>query len=130
MSRVQLTPHFWLHEFDCKDGTPVPDEYVLHVYRLAEQLEVLREALGGSPMRITSGYRSPSHNKKVKGGKRSQHLLAKAADITVAGVDAPFVYATAKRLIREGKMMKGGLGRYSSFTHYDIRGRNARWRGK
>jgi hypothetical protein len=30
-------------------------------------------------------------------------------------------------LIEEGKMKQGGLGLYSSFVHYDVRGTKARW---
>ena len=34
---------------------------------------------------------------------------------------------TIERLIREGKMEDGGMGRYSTFVHYDVRGSRARW---
>lgn len=43
-------------------------------------LDPLREAWG-SPIYVTSGYRSPELNKKVKGAKTSQHVLGQAADI-------------------------------------------------
>lgn len=43
-------------------------------------LDPLREAWG-SPIYVTSGYRSPELNKKVKGAKTSQHILGQAADI-------------------------------------------------
>lgn len=43
-------------------------------------LDPLREAWG-SPIYVTSGYRSPELNKKVKGAKTSQHMLGQAADI-------------------------------------------------
>ena len=32
--------------------------------------------------------------------------------------------------IKEGKMKKGGVGLYTTFTHYDVRGFNRRWYGK
>ncbi len=124
---MQLTPHFHLDEFACRDGTPVPCELVENVRLLAEQLEVLREALGGSPIKVTSGYRTPDYNREVGGAKKSQHLKAKAADIQVRNVEPAFVWKNVLRLIREGKMLPGGVGRYRTFTHYDIRGVNRRW---
>ncbi|WP_448826708.1 D-Ala-D-Ala carboxypeptidase family metallohydrolase [Capnocytophaga bilenii] len=57
-----------------------------NVKALAQQLEVLRAALGNKPIIITSGYRTPAHNKKVGGADNSQHLTASAADIVVKGV--------------------------------------------
>jgi hypothetical protein len=45
----------------------------------------LREALNG-PIRITSGYRSASVNRTIKGSSAtSQHMLGQAADIVSAG---------------------------------------------
>lgn len=124
---MKLTPHFSLSEFACRDGTPVPTRWHARVRCLAEQLEVLRAELGGKPIKITSGYRPPAYNRSVGGGKRSQHLVARAADIKVRGVTARKVHATVLRLIRDGRMHNGGVGRYSSFVHYDIRPKPARW---
>ena len=57
---MQITPHFRSKEFNCKDGTPVPNQYMPNVKALAQQLEVLRAALGNKPIIITSGYRTPA----------------------------------------------------------------------
>lgn len=124
---MQLTEHFSLGEFACHDGTPVPEGLIPLVRTLAERLEVIREALGGKPMKILSGYRSPAWNKKVGGVKASYHVLGRAADITVEGVSPKIVADTIERLIRDGKLPPSGLGRYKGFTHYDTRARNARW---
>jgi uncharacterized protein YcbK (DUF882 family) len=86
----------------------------------------LREELG-RPIIVISGYRSPDYNTKIKGAKRSQHLFAKAADIVVPGMTSLEVRDTIIKLIKEGKMRKGGVGIYPTFTHYDVRGFNARW---
>ena len=43
-------------------------------------LQPLREGLN-KPIRITSGYRSESLNKLIKGSKRSQHCKGQATDI-------------------------------------------------
>ena len=69
---MKLTPHFSLEEF----GLPAELQTDLNVYkawRLALLLEPSRTALG-VPFRITSGYRSPEHNKRVGGAKNSDHL--------------------------------------------------------
>jgi uncharacterized protein YcbK (DUF882 family) len=124
---MKLTEHFSLEEFACHDGTPVPVGLVPLVRVLAERLEVIREALGGKPIKILSGYRSPTWNRKVGGVKNSYHMLGRAADITVDGVTPAQVANTIEKLIQEGKLPPSGLGRYKGFTHYDTRARNARW---
>jgi len=124
---MQLTKHFRRSEFDCRDGSKVPCKYMGNVRVLAENLEVLRAALGGNAVRVTSGYRSPDYNKKVGGVKSSQHLTASAADIQVAGYTPRGVQKKILELIRGGKMKQGGVGIYRTFVHYDIRGRAARW---
>ena len=126
---MKLEENFSLSEFKCKDGTQVPEELMDNVKLLAKNLQVLREELG-RPIRIISGYRSPKYNRRIGGAKRSQHMTAKAADIKVSGMTPAEVKAVIVRLIKEGKMHSGGIGLYTTFTHYDVRGRNARWYGR
>ncbi len=122
-----MTPHLKRKEFDCKDGTIVPEEFMLNLQTLCVCLEVLRDELK-TPVSITgSGYRTESHNKEVGGAKNSQHLYAKAADINAKGYTPKQLYDAIERLIKEGRMLQGGLGLYKSFVHYDIRGTKARW---
>ena len=123
---MKLTQNFKLKEFDCNDGTSVPQKFLDNVKELCENLQILRDFLG-KPIIIISGYRSPEYNTKIKGAKKSQHMLAKAADIIIPGMSSLEVRNTIIKLIKEGKMKKGGLGLYSKFTHYDVRGYNARW---
>ena len=63
---------------------------------------------------------------KNRSGK-SQHCLCKAADVKVKGYTPLEVYEAIEHLISIGKMKQGGLGKYNTFTHYDIRGVKARW---
>ena len=126
---MKLTENFSLHEFRCKDGSDVPEELMENVRDLAENLQVLRDHLG-KPIRLISGYRSPEYNKKIGGAKKSQHMQAKAGDLVVKGMTPDEVKAAIVELIKEGKMKKGGVGLYTHFTHYDVRGFNARWYGK
>ena len=121
-----LTKNFNKREFDSKDGAEMPDEVLQNVKELATNLQVLREELK-TPITINSGYRSPNHNARVGGAKRSQHLLGTACDIVVSGHTPQEVAFVIEELIRAGKMKQGGLKAYNSFTHYDIRGVRARW---
>jgi len=125
----KLSKNFSLWEFKCKDGTAVPDDLMDNVKLLCENLQVLREYIG-KPIRVISGYRSPKYNRRIGGAKRSQHMVAKAADIKITGMTPKEVKDTIIMLIKDGKMMKGGIGLYRTFTHYDVRGRNARWYGR
>ena len=123
-----ITKNFSWHEFGSHDGKHIPRIYMNNVRQLAKNLQVLRDYYD-KPIKITSGYRSKEHNKRVGGVPKSQHLLGKAADIKVKGKRTDAVYATIAMLIADGKMDKGGIGVYETFVHYDIRGRNARWKG-
>lgn len=126
---IKLSENFSLSEFRCKDGSDVPPDLMDNVTVLCENLQVLRDHLG-KPIRVISGYRSPKYNRRIGGARRSQHMVAKAADIKVSGMSPAEVKAEIVKLIKEGKMMKGGVGLYRTFTHYDVRGRNARWYGR
>ena len=126
---MKLEENFSLSEFRCRDNSDVPDELMDNVRLLAQNLQVLREHVG-KPIRVISGYRSPKYNRKIGGARKSQHMLAKAADIKISGMTPEEVKAVIVQLIKEGKMHVGGIGLYRTFTHYDIRGWNARWYGK
>lgn len=122
-----LTPHFSINEFQCHDGTPVPEELIPNCKALCEQLEILRTELGCS-IHINSGYRTKEYNAKQHGSAtNSQHLQAKAADITTSKYTPSQIHAIIERLIKEGKMHDGGLGWYDTFIHYDVRPTHARW---
>lgn len=126
---MKLTDHFSRQEFDSGDGAVMPDEVLENVLVVAQNLEVLRLFFGGKSIKINSGYRSPSHNDAIGGAKNSQHKLGTAADVVVSGVAPSAVADAMEGLIRVGLMSEGGIGRYDSFTHYDIRGIKARWNG-
>lgn len=120
---VPASAHFKLSEFKCKDGTAVPEKYYENCQRLMNKLEEVRTACGNRPITINSGYRTPSYNKKVDGAPKSQHLYAAAADIRVAGMSAAEVYKICDKIIGD----QGGVGKYSNFTHLDVRKYRARW---
>jgi uncharacterized protein YcbK (DUF882 family) len=123
---MKLTKNFNLSEFASKDGSEFPKDVKDNLQELANNLQVLRYALG-QPIIITSGYRSESHNKKIGGAKSSQHILGLAADIKVANTTPKNVAKKIEELIELKEMKQGGIGIYSSWVHYDIRGKKARW---
>lgn len=130
LAEGNITEHFKWSEFACHDAahTPVPEEYRDATKNLCKNLEVLRAALGGAAITINSGYRTPAHNGNTPGAaSKSRHMYADAADIRVAGYTAAQVHAKITELIHNGEMEEGGLGSYSTWTHYDVRGYKARW---
>lgn len=121
-----MTKNFSIHEFACKDGTQVPQEFIPNVELLAKQLQVIRDHIG-EPLQVLSGYRSPAHNAKVGGKKNSYHMKAMAADLTCKSLTPKKLHALIETLIANKKIKQGGLGLYPGFVHYDIRGVKARW---
>lgn len=115
---LQLSPHFRLGEFACKDGS----DKVLVDDALVELLETIRAAAGGA-VTINSGYRSPEHNAAVGGVSSSQHLYGRAADIVVAGASPLLLGQIAEYYLDR----RGGIGVYQTFTHVDIRTIRSRW---
>ena len=77
--------YFNFQEFDSPDeiGSGMPTEQGGKMNK--EFLFKLDEArmMAGTPFRITSGYRTESHNKKVGGVKGSSHTKGCAVDIAV-----------------------------------------------
>ena len=123
-----MTKNFTLKEFECKGGCDMPLEVYENIIKLASQLQFLRDYTG-RPITINSAYRCPEHNAKVGGSKTSQHLLGKAADITIQSLKSAEVFVLIEELIDMGHMLQGGLGLYDTFVHYDIRKTKARWNG-
>lgn len=109
---LQLTRHFKVKEFACKDGNPAVfvDNYLYTI------LEILRHKIG-KPIIITSGYRTPEWNKKCGGAKYSYHMRGMAADIRVDGV-------TPKELANKLNDIVPnhcGIIVYKSWVHFDVR---------
>ena len=117
----QITEHFRVYEFACSDGSDV----VFISTALVEILENIRVHFGAA-VTVTSGYRTVSYNKTVSGSSSaSQHCNGLAADIKVAGVNPAAVADYAEQLLGD----HGGVGRYGTFTHVDVRADKSRWKG-
>ena len=124
---MRLAENFSLIEFQSKDGSSFPDLIIDNLKVLAVQLQALRDHLG-KPITITSGYRSKEHNLKIGGALDSYHVRGMAADIQVVGMKPLEVDEAIEQLIKEGKMLEGGIGVYKSWLHYDIRNKRIRWK--
>jgi uncharacterized protein YcbK (DUF882 family) len=126
---MKLSENFSLSEFASKDGAAFPDSVKANLQVLADQLQVLRDHFGAR-VEILSGFRSEAHNLRIGGALKSFHVTGQAADIKVTGATPRQVFDTIEALIKAGKMREGGLGLYSTWVHYDTRGKRIRWGNK
>lgn len=124
-SRHRLSEHFTVEEFDCHDGTRVPQHALADLERLCvSYLEPLRSEFG--PVLIWSGYRTRRYNRAVGGVPGSMHIYratraGAAADLSCRrGMPSQWFAAL------DGLAVPG-LGAYDSHVHADTRARRARW---
>lgn len=154
--RTQVSPHFQLGQFICKQNGPYPKYAVLRE-RLILKLELILEKVNEAGYRydtlhIMSGYRTPHYNEAIGNVKYSRHLWGGAADIYLDGDldgmmddlnrDGKIDYRDADIIYRIIDSMGGrpwyerflgGLAKYKKtsshgpFVHVDVRGKRARW---
>lgn len=81
-------------------------------------LEMLDTARGwvGLPFRITSGFRTPSHNQVVGGVPNSSHCKGYASDISIYGWQEADVVRLIANLVKVGFRR---IGRAKTFVHVD-----------
>lgn len=84
----------------------------------------------GNKMVVTSGYRSPSHNRRARGAKNSLHMYCAAADVQIPGVGKWELASYARSMAG-----RGGVGTYchTNSVHVDVgpeRDWNWRCRGR
>ncbi len=121
-----LTRNFRLSELACHDGTPVPDRYIINALVICRRAEALRAEVG--PLIVTSGFRSAAWNRRIGGAKGSLHLTASALDLTSRKYSGQQLADIYLRLMADGQVPDGGVGRYPGWVHVDI-GRPRRWTG-
>ena len=106
--------------------TSVTPVILANLTELAQNLQVLRDHLK-RPISINIAFR-PVWWELARGRSgTSRHATGEAADIIVQGMTPKAVAAEIKKLMDAGRMKKGGLSAYPTFTHYDIRGVYATW---
>jgi uncharacterized protein YcbK (DUF882 family) len=121
MTQAKDTEHFKVSEFACHCGCG----YNVVTPELLALLEEIR-ALYGKPVKVLSGCRCPKRNAAVGGKTKSYHLLGMAADVSIEGIPPSVVANDCEAVVGT----RGGIGRYSQFTHVDVRGFKARWKGE
>ena len=140
--------HLTWDEMACHDErkTPYPEDLREdRGVQLAGLFELMRYALGDAPLRILSAYRSPDHNRKVGGARKSQHVQGRAIDIaTPAGVSYEKFHARVHDITKHRKLASvaidvggysriftlaytlGAVGYYPWGVHLDTRPRTNR----
>jgi len=120
----QLSEYFSSNMFDCACNYPdclktlISEELVDGLQNLITRFPIIH---------ISSGYRCDKHNTDVGGKLGSFHKKGMAADII-----SPF--GTPEEVSTEAQKIEcfnnGGIGKYSTFVHLDVRGQKSRWFGK
>lgn len=115
---MKLSNHFEDSEFACSCGCG--EKFVNpRLVRLLERIRVHFRV----PVKVTSARRCKVWNEAVGSDETSQHRIGFAADIQVKDVDPE----TVAEYVEGIPDFMGGLGRYHTFTHVDVRQSNARW---
>lgn len=119
---TRVTTNFARNDFQCPCGCGAQ----FLEPELAERLQTVRDKIG-KPIKITSGYRCLSHNRKVGGSSSSRHLYGVAADWRLK--DRSVNPVALGILAREAGF--NGVGIYwhskGAFVHTDVRSGKATW---
>jgi uncharacterized protein YcbK (DUF882 family) len=123
---MQLSEHFHLSEFVRSETASAmgwtnnpPPEAVRRLHMLCLRvLEPIRQRIG-SPIVVTSGYRSLKLNMAIGGSTTSQHIKGEAADIYAAGMDAADLHALIIATVPEFDQIY--LHRKNNFVHVSYR---------
>jgi hypothetical protein len=119
-----MTPHFTLDELTASetaerngwDNTPNETE-LANLQRLAEFLEEVKEALGGKPIMVSSGFRNKQTNDSVGSRDSSQHRLGCAVDFRVPQLTPDQV---VQAIIASGLPYDQVIREFDRWTHLSI----------
>jgi hypothetical protein len=79
----------------------------------------------GKGLRINSAYRNAAYNRAIGGASASIHMRGGALDLS----GSPATLHRILTQMRSEGLFRGGIGRYKTFCHVDVRGKNADWQG-
>jgi zinc D-Ala-D-Ala carboxypeptidase len=120
-----LTKHFTLEEMTFSQTAArlgidnVPAKQVVdHLRLVCEALEALRDAVGGVPIHVSSGYRSPALNDAVNGAKNSQHMYGLAVDFTIPGFGSTL--QVARTVAASGVQFDQVIHEYGRWVHLGL----------
>lgn len=146
---LRISKHLRVSDFVTHDNQKSWPRYAAVSPRLLDKLELVvaeierwGEGEIDVALNVTSGFRSPDHNRTVRRAARdSRHQYGDAADVAVdVNGDGKFTASDIQMLglaveIVELKHpdLAGGLGMYTRgrtpYIHIDTRGKKSRWRG-
>lgn len=106
---ARLAPNGLLRQTDTVDTACLKPALVSTLRKIEQHF--------GRKLVVTSGYRSPTYNRQVRGARNSQHMYCAAADIQVPGVTKWELAAYTRSLPG-----RGGVGTYchTESVHVDI----------
>ena len=110
---TKLTEHFSKEEFDCQCGCGNGDIVISE--NLVFELECVRVHYG-KPMRINSGIRCLSHNRKIGSRDTSSHIKGLAVDISCRDMGTRL--KLVKHLLRDAEFTR--IGFHREFIHVDV----------
>ena len=110
---TKLTEHFTKEEFDCQCGCGNGDIVISE--NLVNELECVRVHYG-KPMRINSGIRCLSHNRKIGSRDTSSHIKGLAVDIGCRDMGTRL--KLVKHLLRDAEFTR--IGFHKEFIHVDV----------
>lgn len=115
----KLSANFSVGEMACNDGSDtviIDSDLILILQKIRTHFN--------RPVTISSGYRTPTWNRKIGGASNSYHTKGQAADIYINGVEPAVIAAYAEKL---GVL---GIGLYTTqkFVHIDTRKTKYYWK--
>lgn len=123
-----LSPNFTRKEAASKDGRAIPKKLRRAAQRQAFHMERVRHECGDKSIGVLSWYRSPQHNAAVGGATLSQHVKARACDVSssvISGIGRDTWNRACERVFRNGGI---GIDRATGeVRHVDSRRGAARW---
>lgn len=124
--KTKLSENFKVSEFACHGSGCCSTVKIDSL--LVDYLQKIRNHFGKS-VRISSGYRCPTHNRSIGGATASRHASGQAADIVISGVTPAEVAKYAESIGIKG------IGLYETandgyFVHIDTRTYKSFWYGQ
>lgn len=116
---IKVSEHFKLKELQCKDGT----DLVKYCPETLEMIEKLRALTECKRVNVTSGYRTPAHNRAIGGASSSSHTEGYAIDCNFEGSK----YSHKQICCMAQDLGMRGIGYISSTAvHLDMKNRTYR----
>lgn len=120
---VYCSKHTQVKEFASKNGNKIYSDVVYVDTKLMEMIEKLFNRLNCSKYIISSGYRTPEHDKAVGGNGKGQHTKGRAVDCCFYDKRGKVIPAQIVCCVAQDLGFKGiaNISRNYCFVHLDMR---------